>query len=65
MSAGSTIREIRKRSGLTVAQLARKINTSPSSIVNWENDKVNISTKNFERVLEAMGWTLIARKVNK
>lgn len=65
MSAGSTIREIRERSGLTVAQLAKLIKGSPSQVVNWEKDRVSISVKNMERVLNAMGWTLVARKIKK
>jgi len=65
MSAGSTIREIRTRKGLTVSQLANMAKVGSSQLVNWENDKVSISAKNLEKVLNAMGWTLVARKIKK
>ena len=63
MSVGKTIRTLRKRKGLTQAELAQKVNVTASLITLYEKDNVVPSVQRFEDILNVMGYELYARPI--
>lgn len=61
MSAGSTIKEIRKRRGWTQRQLGIKAGVHAQMIVAYEKERVIPKVDSFEKILNAMGYELYAR----
>ena len=62
MSAGGTIRMLRKKSGLTQKQLAVKMYTSQEQISIYETGKTDPSVKIFEQILNVLGYELVVRR---
>ena len=58
MSAGSIIREARKRRGLSQERLALRAGTRQSAISRLERDEISPSVETLELLLNAMGETL-------
>lgn len=59
MTAGRLLREVRKRHGLTQAQLAARARTSQAAISRIERDQVSPSTAMLARLLDLMGEELV------
>jgi transcriptional regulator with XRE-family HTH domain len=59
MTAGELLREVRKRHGLTQAQLAARARTSQAAISRIERDLVAPSTAMLARLLDLMGEELV------
>lgn len=64
MSAGSTIKTIRNRRGWSQKKLAEKACMSPATIVGYEKEHYEPSVRNFEKILNAMGYELYAKPIN-
>ena len=47
--------QLRKQTGLTQAELARKVHTRQSEISRIENGEQNISIEKLRKIVEAMG----------
>ena len=58
LSPGSTIRQARKRHGLTQQRLALRAGTRQSAISRLEQDEVSPTIETMELLLNAMGETL-------
>ena len=58
MRASLTIREARKRAGLTQKQLADRLRTTQSVIARWESGSSRPSLENLEKVVRACGFEL-------
>jgi transcriptional regulator with XRE-family HTH domain len=52
---GSRIRQMRKSKGLSISQLSALINTSPSAISAWEEEKVSPSAASIRRMCQVVG----------
>lgn len=52
---GSRIRQMRKSKGLSITQLSALINTSPSAISAWEEEKVSPSAASIRRMCQVVG----------
>ena len=50
MSVGKAIADIRKRKGMTQAELAEKLGIQQSSINRWENDHVKPRVATLEKI---------------
>ncbi len=61
MTAAQTIREARKRSGLTQAQLGRRLAVSQAAVARLESRGSNPTIETLERVLSAAGHRLEIR----
>lgn len=55
LTLGKTLKEYRKRSGLTQAELAKEIDLSRSYLSDVENDRQNPSVLTVENILESLG----------
>ena len=58
MRASLTIREARKRAGLTQKQLADRLRTTQSVVARWESGRSRPSLENLEKVVCACGFEL-------
>jgi transcriptional regulator with XRE-family HTH domain len=58
MTPGELLREVRRRHGLTQAQLAARARTSQAAISRIERDAVSPSVAMLERLLDLMGEEL-------
>lgn len=58
MGPGSFVRSVRRRHGLTQAELARRVGTSRASIARLEADGVSPTIATLERILLAVGEEL-------
>ena len=58
MGPGSFVRSVRRRHGLTQAELARRVGTSRASIARLEADGVAPTIATLERILLAVGEEL-------
>jgi transcriptional regulator with XRE-family HTH domain len=58
MDAAKTLREARKRAGLTQAELARRARTSQATISAYERGRKDPSVATLSRLLAAMGLRL-------
>lgn len=47
---GKQIKALRNRLGLTVKEFARLYNTTPNTVINWENNKVIIFKSSWEKL---------------
>ena len=56
---GPLIREVRRRHKLGQAELARRLGTSQAAISRIERDLVSPSIETLNRILEAMGETIL------
>ena len=50
MSLGDRIRSIRESQGLSLTDLARRMDTTPSNIQRWEQDRVSPRYKTLQRI---------------
>ena len=55
MISGDLIREARLRSGLTQAELGRRMGTAPSAIGRWERGEVTPSIETLRGLVRATG----------
>lgn len=62
MDVVATLREARKRAGLTQAELARRAKTSQTTISAYENGRKEPSVATLSRLLAVMGSRLEARR---
>ncbi len=60
MNPASTIRLARRRSGLSLRELAELAGTSHATISAYEAGRVVPRADTFARLLDAMGWVLTA-----
>ena len=58
MAAATTLREARRRSELTLRDLARLAGTSHSTLSAYESGAKTPSTATFERIVAAAGFSL-------
>jgi transcriptional regulator with XRE-family HTH domain len=58
MISADLLREARLRSGLTQAELARRIGRPQSQIARWENGRVEPSLETLRRLVRACGLEL-------
>lgn len=58
MSLGETIRECRKKTGLSQEQLAEKLNVSRQAITKWETDKGIPDVANLIAISDEFGLSL-------
>jgi transcriptional regulator with XRE-family HTH domain len=58
MGPGSFVRSVRRRHGLTQAELARRVGTSRASIARLEADGVSPTIATLEKILLAVGEEL-------
>ena len=58
MGPGSFVRSVRRRHGLTQAELARRVGTSRASIARLEADGVSPTIATLEKILMAVGEEL-------
>ena len=58
MTAGALIQRARRMRGLTQADLARRLETTPSVLSRWEHEQVEPSFAAVVRLVEACGLTL-------
>ncbi len=56
---GPLVRETRRRHGIDQAELARRLGTSQAAISRVERDLVSPSLATLNRIMEAMGQTLL------
>ena len=56
---GSALKEVRKEAGMSQSQLAREAGVTTRSITHWENGTRKISLSSAERVLQALGETMV------
>lgn len=63
MSAGETIRRLRTERELTQGQLAIKSDVSQARISCYERGGCDPNVKTFEKILNALGYQLVARKM--
>lgn len=56
--AGELIREVRTRTGLTQAELARRAGTSQAAVARYESGDVSPVVSTLERLLAAAGYSL-------
>jgi transcriptional regulator with XRE-family HTH domain len=54
MSLGKTIARLRKKSGLTQAELATKMEVHQSLVTRWERDIVQPRSKTLEKIAEIL-----------
>lgn len=59
MDAHLTIREARKRAGLTQAELAARAGTTQSAIARWESGAVSPRVQSLDQVVRACGFVVI------
>jgi transcriptional regulator with XRE-family HTH domain len=56
LGSGGLIREARRLSGLTQAELARRLGTTQSAVSNWERGRETPRVDTLARILEACGF---------
>ena len=56
LGGGALIREARRLSGLTQADLARRLGTTQSAVSNWERGRETPRVDTLARILEACGF---------
>ena len=56
LGSGRLIREARRLSGLTQADLARRLGTTQSAVSNWERGRDTPRVDTLARILEACGF---------
>ena len=52
MGGQATVKDIRKRLGMTQSKLAEELGVSRSSIRDWEHGKKELSRKSWEKLVE-------------
>ena len=57
-STGETLRDARQRAGVSVVELAERIDVTANTIYRWENDAVEPSISTLRQVAEALGMKL-------
>ena len=62
MSAGTTIKMLREKHGLTQGQLAVKSYISQGRISIYERGGTDPSVQTFEKIINALGYELVVRK---
>jgi transcriptional regulator with XRE-family HTH domain len=55
---GSEVRSARRAAGLTQAELARRLGTSPSYVTNVEAGRLNLTIGQLARIADALGADL-------
>ena len=65
MSTGSTIKELRIKRQLTQKQLGKRVGIATAQISNYEMGKMTPRVDTFEKILNAMGYTLWAKPISK
>lgn len=63
MSAGSTIKTLRIKAGLSQQQLANKAGVAQAMISLYELEKSELKVLTFEKMLNAMGYELVVRRI--
>ncbi len=58
MTGGDVIHKARRMAGLTQAELARRLETTPSVLSRWENDQVEPAFAAVARAVESCGLRL-------
>ena len=58
MITGHLIRQARRRSGLTQAALAARVETTQSAVARWETGGATPSLETLQRIIEACGFEL-------
>lgn len=58
LDVGSTIRDARRRAGLTQAGLAERLGTTQSSVARWERGATSPTVATLERIAGALGSAL-------
>jgi transcriptional regulator with XRE-family HTH domain len=58
MITGHLVRQARRRSGLTQADLAARVATTQSAIARWETGGATPSLETLRRIIEACGFEL-------
>lgn len=61
MISGSLLREARKRSNLTQAELGRRVSRPQSAIARWESGTVQPSFETLRELIRACGEDLVIR----
>ena len=56
--AGDLLREVRSRTGMTQAELARRAGTSQAAVARYESGEVSPVVTTLERLLAAAGYSL-------
>jgi len=56
MIAGHLVRQARRRSGLTQADLAKRVATTQSAVARWETGGSTPSLETLRRIVEACGF---------
>ena len=65
MDVAATLREARKRAGLTQAALAARTGTSQATVSAYESGRKDPSVETFSRLLSATGSRLVVEPVSR
>ena len=63
MSAGSTMKMLRTKAGLSQFELAKKSGVTQAMISLYELEKSEPRVPAFEKILNAMGYELVVRRI--
>lgn len=58
MQGGSIVRRVRRRAGISQAELARRLGTSQSVVARWESGRVSPTISTLSRIADACGFSL-------
>ena len=58
-SLGTKLRTLRKLQGLSLKQLAERVNCSPSYLSMVENDRLDPSVSRLKKIVDAVGKTIV------
>lgn len=59
---GQALRQARYRAGLRQVDISDDLNTTVTSVSNWERDKGNVTLRNFIAALNRCGFVVSVRK---
>jgi len=65
MDPGTTLREARRHSELTQAELAARAGTSQANVSSYENSRKQPSVATLSRLLAAAGWRLTVDRARR
>jgi len=61
LTAGQTIRQIRKERGISQKEIAEAVGSSVASVCRWEKDQRHLTVDKFEEILDFLGADYIVR----
>ena len=63
MVVSSTLKGLRKKRKMTLAELAKKSGVGTTTISVWERGKFVPTVDKFEKVLNALGYEIVVKEV--